>query len=239
MNQPTHVIRDQTAELASYALSEAAHSYQGKIKIPLPLQRAAQSTGGLEECASSKLPTPHPTPVTPSLTHETVPIIEEPEPASPAVGPGQTMSRASHLTHLLRNPPPQVCPDDRGTGNHHNTDWQTLSERTSLLSKGQQTLSHRAGYNATDDCHPDQCPDIESQSASDNQKIPKFTIHTVLKWPPTVKTTYLTKKLFPQEDGKLNKKSLWNNFVLKPVWYIPAVILGLLLNVLDGLSYGE
>ena len=231
VNQPPHVIRDQTAELAFYALSEAANSYQAKVPLPL------QGTSILEECAFPMLPASHPKPITPSFLHETEPTIEEPEPPTPPVlGPGQTMSRASHLTHLLKDSPPQLYPDDGGVGNHHNNiNWQTLSERTSLLCKGQQPICPRGGYNAIDDCHRDQSSDIESQNGNDHL-IPKFTIHKALAWPTTAKTKYLANKLFPQESGK---KGLWNNVVLKPVLYIPAVILGLLLNVLDGLSYGE
>lgn len=36
-----------------------------------------------------------------------------------------------------------------------------------------------------------------------------------------------------------NARTLWGSVIAKPASYIPAVILGLLLNVLDALSYGE
>jgi SulP family sulfate permease len=35
-----------------------------------------------------------------------------------------------------------------------------------------------------------------------------------------------------------NRKAIWQNAVVEPVGYLPAVILGLLLNILDALSYG-
>ena len=41
-----------------------------------------------------------------------------------------------------------------------------------------------------------------------------------------------------KNDKKITKKALWKHGVVEPVSYLPAVTLGLLLNVLDGLSYG-
>jgi SulP family sulfate permease len=36
-----------------------------------------------------------------------------------------------------------------------------------------------------------------------------------------------------------DRKALWQNAVLEPVTCLPAVAVGLLLNILDALSYGE
>lgn len=36
----------------------------------------------------------------------------------------------------------------------------------------------------------------------------------------------------------LDKRMIWQNTVVKPAGYIPAILLGLLLNILDALSYG-
>lgn len=38
--------------------------------------------------------------------------------------------------------------------------------------------------------------------------------------------------------GSWNKQAIWTYGVQQPVSYVPAVVLGLLLNVLDALSYG-
>jgi SulP family sulfate permease len=37
---------------------------------------------------------------------------------------------------------------------------------------------------------------------------------------------------------KWDRKALWNNVVLTPTSCLPAVAVGLLLNILDALSYG-
>ena len=55
--------------------------------------------------------------------------------------------------------------------------------------------------------------------------------------------------LWPREKGlnaariilspkSWDRKAIWHNSVVAPVGYLPAVILGLLLNILDALSYG-
>lgn len=36
-----------------------------------------------------------------------------------------------------------------------------------------------------------------------------------------------------------NRKTIWENVVMDPLRCLPAVIVGLLLNILDALSYGE
>ena len=36
-----------------------------------------------------------------------------------------------------------------------------------------------------------------------------------------------------------NRRKVWQCLILRPAGYLPAVLLGLLLNILDALSYGE
>ena len=234
IHQPAHAIRDQTAELATYALSEAANSYQSRFSPAI--LGTPHSNGADGDPPHLSLPAPF---LRPANADDFEPITEVSEPASPALQLGGQASRTSYLTHLLRASPPQTSQDDRRDENgHYNLERPHLNERSSLLSKGQQSAHYHNGYNSLASHNHDSGSDIESQNENiASNSIPKVTIHRVLTWPKTG-TLGLAKGVFSHEGGGLNKKEIWENMVVKPVGYVPAVVLGLLLNVLDGLSYG-
>lgn len=234
VHQPALAIRDQTAELATYALSEAANSYQSRFSPAILGTSHRNITDG--DPPHLSLPAPFLKPVN-ADPHDFEPITEVSEPASPALQPGRQTSRISHLTHLLRATPQTAQDGRRDENGHSNVERPHLNERSSLLPKGQQSVTDHNGYNSLNDHshYPDS--DIESQNENEVPNVPKLTIHGSLAW-PKARTLSLAKSVFPHEGGKLNKKKLWENVVVKPVGYVPAVVLGLLLNVLDGLSYG-
>lgn len=236
IHQPAHVIRDQTAELATYALSEAANSYQSRFSPAI--LGTSHSNGADGDPPHLSLPAPFLRPANADSQHDFEPITEVSEPSSPARQLSGQTSRTSYLTHLLRASPPQTPQDDRRDENgHYNVESPNLNERSSLLSKGQQSVLYHNRYNSFNSHNQDSNSDIESQNENIALNIPKVTIHRVLTWPKT-RTLGLAKSVFPHEGGRLNKRELWKSIVVKPVGYVPAVVLGLLLNVLDGLSYG-
>lgn len=236
-HQPTHAIRDQTAELASYALSEAANSYQSRFSPGILASPHSNAING--EIPPLMLPPPSLRPMTIDQQHEFGPITEESEPASPDLPSSGQKSRTSHLTHLLRTSPPQAFQDERSHENPSSRHGERplLNERVSLLSKGQQSDSCHTGYNTMNGYHHDSNPDVESQNEDGNSAVPKLTITQALTWPKT-QTLSLAKTFFPHDGVHINKKDLFRNIIVKPAGYLPAVVLGLLLNVLDGLSYG-
>lgn len=237
IHQPAHAIRDQTAELATYALSEAANSYQSRFSPAII--GTSHSNGADGDPPHLSLPAPLLILANADSQHDFEPITEVSEPASPALQLGGQISHTSYLTHLLRASPPQTPQDDMRVENrHYNVERTHLNERSSLLSKGQQSAHYHNGYSSLTGHNHDSDSDIESQNENIVLNIPKVTIHRVLAWPKT-RTLGLAKSVLPHEGGRLNKKELWENIVVKPVGYVPAVVLGLLLNVLDGLSYGS
>lgn len=236
VHQPAHTIRDQTAELATYALSEAVNSYQSRFSPGILGTSHSNDADG--DPPHLSLPAPLLRLENTDSQHDFEPITEVSEPASPAPQLDKQASHASHLTHLLRASPSHPSQDDRRDENgHYNVERLHLSERSSLLSKGQQPAHYHNGYNSLSGHDQGSDTDIESQNENISSNIPKLTVHRVLTWPKTGSLT-LVKSVFPHGGGKLNKKELWETIVVKPVGYVPAVVLGLLLNVLDGLSYG-
>ena len=232
-------VREDTAELASYALSD-----RGSSISPPPRQRSAQSQ--LEsyfvqpenESASSK--------IVDGLHRDT--IQELSEPVSPDTGPSSDKSPGtSVLTNMLRRSPPSTSPQNEA---EHHSDRNSQSgnatgdsqeqgrliitsngvkldatERTPLLAKDTSFETH----------HPDWIrgqQDLERQEHS-RRTWPK--VRDVLSWPRERGMEITRTVLNPK---RWNRKAIWHNAVVEPVGYLPAVILGLLLNILDALSYG-
>ncbi len=85
--------------------------------------------------------------------------------------------------------------------------------------------------------HPDWIrgeQDVERQEVNRRPAWPK--LRNLVLWPQAkgvdVARTVLNPKAW---DGK----AIWRHTVVEPIGYIPAVILGTLLNILDALSYGK
>ncbi|KAI5808867.1 sulfate transporter family-domain-containing protein [Peziza echinospora] len=212
IHQPSQMIRDRTAELANYALSEAANSYQSRFSPSI--YGSSIGHGGNSDVPPLNLASSLARPDSPDFG----PITEESEPSSPDTLPRPFASRASHLTHLLRTSPPLITTDiveDIGSV-PHDDGRPVLGERTSLLHKSHQKQPINEGYNTITRYNDD--AEAESQ-------IEEHNIYA------------MAHKLF-QKRLSWTRRDVWDNVIVKPVGYVPAVILGLLLNVLDGLSYG-
>jgi SulP family sulfate permease len=102
------------------------------------------------------------------------------------------------------------------------------TERTPLLGSGKDAPceSH----------HPDwirQQRDIEAQEVRRKVSWPK--LRNVILWPK--EKGYDIARVIANPKA-WDRKAIWDNAVLAPASCLPAVILGVLLNVLDALSYG-
>jgi SulP family sulfate permease len=100
------------------------------------------------------------------------------------------------------------------------------TERTPLLGKDIPFESH----------HPDWIRgqrDIEGQEIRRKVSWPK--LRNVILWPK--EKAYDIARVVANPKA-WDRKAIWENAVVAPVSCLPAVILGLLLNVLDALSYG-
>jgi SulP family sulfate permease len=101
-----------------------------------------------------------------------------------------------------------------------------VNERTALLPKdaaSSRRASHRNDY-----------PDVENQRPL--RRRPWLTKQRIVTWP---KERGLALARTATNPKTWHPKTVWREAIVKPIGYIPAVILGLLLNVLDALSYGQ
>ncbi|KAI9827554.1 MAG: hypothetical protein M1832_004904 [Thelocarpon impressellum] len=234
---PAERVREQTAELASYALSDAASSiYSGS---PTARHHAfSDLDAGADPCFGRASEDDEA--AMRASVHEDM-IEEVSEPATP-IGdrpPTRHSPGTSVLTQLLRHSPPEHEQIDGGgavngqsvTGRSSTTaigledpSVPAPTERTSLLPKGP---SHERQPSPRRGLH-----DIEGQVRSRGKP---WLMSRIRTWPE--------EKLFPLARAATNPKTwnrriLWRSGIVRPVSYVPAVILGLLLNVLDALSYG-
>lgn len=237
-------VREDTAELASYALSDKA-SIQSTSP---PTRRAAQThlESYFQQSADSESASNH----SERLRHH---IIEEvSEPVSPAEGgPAGRSPGTSALADLLRrSPPPSRSPPDNEededdasshTGGQDEIDSDQgrliitsdgvkmdATERAPLIGKDMSLESQHSDW-----IHGRR--DIEAQQIRRKVSWPKM--RQVILWPK--EKCYDIVKVVSNPKEWPDRKTIWENAVKAPVECLPAVILGLLLNILDALSYGE
>ncbi|GIC90677.1 sulfate transporter family protein [Aspergillus udagawae] len=210
-------LREQTAELASFALS-----------LPHKLSSLPRS---LDIFHSKQRTEVAPTSSSYSSTAGELTIVDpEPIPA-PVTG-------SSVLTQMIRSPPSGSFGDetDHYGGNlgpsgaagvenprlsfDNDEEENTSTERTSLLNKtGQSKPFH--GYGVTDDI---ESQDLLRERESGTQPHALTTIRSCLRLIASPKSW--------------DRRAVWQQGVVYPVSLLPSVFLGLLLNILDALSYG-
>jgi len=235
-------VREDTAELASYALSDRASARSVSPPRQRPTQTSLESyfNLGTEEERS-------PVRNAEGLHHH---IIEEvSEPVSPESNPSSVKAPgASALTDMLKRSPPNTPPksseedgDDAevldGNRDEESPRQRRLiltpkggdtepTERTSLLGKDTRFETH----------HPDWIrgeQDVERQSIKRTPAWPK--LRNLVMWPREKGKEVARIALDPRA---WDRKAIWQHAVKEPVGALPAAILGLLLNILDALSYG-
>lgn len=177
-------------------------------------------------------------------------IQEVSEPTSPESSPPSDKAPGrSAIANMLKDSPPSTPPRQEGDEDdeeamHGSEDENDPAqrkivitsrgvkaieptERTSLLGKDTRLESH----------HPDWIrgeQDIERQEVKRRPAWPK--LRNTLLWPKE-KGIDAARILFNPKAW--DRKAIWQNGVAAPVGYLPAVILGTLLNILDALSYGK
>ncbi|KAJ5183654.1 hypothetical protein N7492_001270 [Penicillium capsulatum] len=206
-------LREQTAELATYGLTLNKKPSRRRTSVPLSVDifQDRQSPMSHDGTASS---------------HRTV----EEGPLESNNGPVEPASGSSALTEMIHDTPPQPDPDFSKPAGIDSEPFPPLptildepepreTERTSLLSKARSKSPHN--YGAIDD--------VEGQGAA--ARVP-----TEFLAERTYNLAKLSRTLSSPKSW--NKRTIWQHGVVYPVSLIPAVLLGLLLNILDALSYG-
>jgi len=155
------------------------------------------------------------------------------------------------LTHLLRSSPPEILeptpsvlspqthPSYRpqtdtqlhlDSPNLHATSFSPMSETSALLA----AKADRPSYGASEIYSPPEDNDgsyyLLHEHDIERQGYPGM-------WLPT-KWFRASRQRIRTYIKSLDKRIIWEQGIMDPIHRIPAVILGLLLNILDALSYG-
>jgi sulfate permease, SulP family len=204
-------VREQTQELASWALGDAgslrarpSHSRPRLLPEPshiLPLDSSTAFNGD-EPRASVD-------------SYRPEVIDEASEPVTPEAGDMQPASYTDVHDGLY----------SESQGSLRNKQ-STGDERSFLLPKSGSATKHPSHYGATND--------LEGQFGT--RKVSTSSHQTMARWArnPIISASHSVYSF----KKHINRECLLQNIVWNPVRALPAVLLGLLLNVLDALSYG-
>jgi len=229
-------VRQDTADLASWALSDVA-----SIRSGTPPRRNASSGGN---ATATKLDSFFDEPPDHSRTYDdhdsTYPAVihEVSEPASPESHPSSRPStKASMLTEMIRNSSCAVGDEDRGDtiSTNVNSSYQPVEVRPGIISQQPHegtALLRRISSGKTPTSKF--CRDIESLGRTHNSRFQK--VRQAFTWSKD-QTKGVVRTLGSPKTW--DKRIIWQNTVVKPAGYVPAILLGLLLNILDALSYGK
>lgn len=226
-------VREETAELASYVLSDKkdrrSTSFLNRISSTVSHPDLDQPSSQHESPFLGDLQTP---------SAET--IDEVSEPSSPASRTEDTPNPGpSALTSMLKRSPPQslhesVFGSDILHSKQHlpsigasesGPDYVVSAETTPLLRANLRRPESSGSLTEVDD--------IESQKPKivSSWRSPSAMIGETFR----SKIRSLTGTINPKT---WDKKAVWQNVVIDPMHCLPAVVVGLLLNILDALSYG-
>lgn len=228
-------MRQDTAELASWALSDVA-----SIRSGTPPRRHA-SSGGITRITSldsflddlsdpSRIYDGHDSPY-PEVIREVL------EPTSPDSHPSSRHSNnTSILTEMIRNSSSAVEDEDRrdATVSDVDTSYQPVDVRRGIISQQPHegtALLRRVSSGKTPTYKFFR--DVESLQRSYNTRLQRA--RQAVTWSKDRSRAMMRTLVSPKT---WDKRVTWQTTIVKPAGYVPAIILGLLLNILDALSYG-
>ncbi|KAF9895441.1 hypothetical protein FE257_000347 [Aspergillus nanangensis] len=209
-------LREQSAELASFALSLHGSSPQERNPLPPSLDIFQHPDDTMENVAS------------PAET--VVPLSDDPESQPvPATGSSVLTEMIHDLRENSNNPRASITsrtgPSDVGNPTDSTTiddapEPAPITEQTSLLSRTSQSKP-LPNYGLVGD--------VENQSI-----ISKRELSTFQEALSNVSSCFRTLA----NPKSWDKGTVWKKGMVDPISLLPAVFLGLLLNILDALSYG-
>ena len=228
-------VREDTAELASWALSDVASLQIGHSPA---WHHTSSATDQESSQADSYFPgrMEHDDQSRHESTNSSRPgVIEEvSEPTSPNSASSSRMShKTSALTEIIKEPPKKTRKHDI-VGQ---SGVQPVTVREGIISQpDEQTalLLKKVAYGSDKVNQYGSTPDLESQGEGVKGRISQ--IRRRLRH-PREHSSYLIRRVTNPKTW--DRKALVEHGVRRPASYVPPVILGLLLNVLDALSYGK
>ncbi|RYP06281.1 hypothetical protein DL765_009552 [Monosporascus sp. GIB2] len=237
-------VREDTAELASYVLSD-----KDKRNTSFLTARASFSPHNGPEAATTQHRIDDL-----GGSHASGPgLIEEvSEPSSSETTPDEaTHAGPSVLASMLKHSPPQPLEDEAaGSGELQDADRQDpflLTHDSRLRNGDRPSPSNGVPINASETT-PLLIPKLGQPSPSsttseygdvENQK-PKAKVSWNRFLQPFGVKAENKLRGFPRimKPKTWNRRAIWQHAVVEPARCVPAVIVGLLLNILDALSYG-
>ncbi|KAL9123094.1 MAG: hypothetical protein Q9187_000345 [Circinaria calcarea] len=236
----SQTIREDTAELASWALSDAASVRSGTP--PRCYNTSALNNTLNNRDTDLDIPSDQDLPTIDTVSLDRPDVIQEvSEPVSPESKPSSRKSPStSILTELFRNATPaeeEITDEEDLHSTPDDADVQTVTVRNGILSQPHERTSLLNGKTCLDssDLSPYRLHrDIESLEGIRPGLMTTFRYS--ISRPNEYAVTLGRRVMSPKTWGL---KAVWRMGIIKPAGYIPAVILGLLLNILDALSYGK
>jgi SulP family sulfate permease len=237
INQPAASVRAQTANLAELALQRTFSDDSSKRRDSIA-QLVDDYTPAIPSASSVRAHAP---------TTEGDTFVDDLVPTAPP-----SVQRQSMLTHLLRTSPPDiiatkpdVAPSDAPTENLqsnarlHVESPHLIASSPSPMSETSALLPTKAGRQPYGTAHDTYFGEVNEENGFLNEG--DFgDVETQRHFGLWSKRPWLQEPR--QRIGGcfkgLNKQMIWERGVVDPLQRIPAVMLGLLLNILDALSYG-
>ena len=221
-------VREDTAELASLALSGIVSNRSEHS----PARHRASSTAQNHSSLSSQLDQDEMRRSVSNTSSRPGAIQEVSEPTSPqSSGSSQNSQCQSALTELMKNLPPSE-EDSLGTDQEESpttAGLQPVTVREGIISQPSERaslLGKKTAYGTIKDLEGQQVREVEleNQIRAVSQRVRDKTARIVR---------------VASNPKSWDRQSILEYGVRQPASFVPPVMLGLLLNVLDALSYGE
>jgi SulP family sulfate permease len=239
-------VREQTAELASLALSDAASGYSSssppKHSSPFVTGEGAATIDSIFDKPQSQDNDSN-RPSTETSHPEAIEELSEPVSPEESSEPAQSRSPGtSALTQMLRSSPPDdITYELNGSRTQGTVTEASLkppsvaiddsmsedTEHTPLIQKHPSVGSHR--ISTYDGAHVD----IEGATSSGESRWDQLG----RKFKQSIHSLHTFQRVIFHPKS-WDRKAIWKNGFVEPASLLPAVFLGLLLNILDALSYG-
>ncbi|GAP86129.1 putative sulfate transporter family protein [Rosellinia necatrix] len=224
-------VREDTAELASYILADKqdrrSASFLARRPSALPQVGHGHVVNGGPQSSSTDW------------------IEELSEPSSPDDETDATENAGpSMLTSMLRRSPPEALPSSTYIGDDSCDNELRASRSTGTMplypeptglgpgaSDGTSEITPLLGSGPRKSTPPGDLEDLENQKPRARARHARWSIKEEAGRRMRGLTTVANPKYW-------NAKTVWDKAVVGPIRCLPAVIVGLLLNILDALSYG-
>lgn len=236
-NQNARTVREDTAELASYLLSDGAAQ-----RRPSFLQRSRPS---IQDLFALDHDSSNPSDDSAGASHAIPELSEPTSPGSEADDLGVDSDGPSVLSNLLKRSPPDLESPCALTSTHHRQ--HTEPKRPGRASLPAESRHHPAiaRVEITEDT-PLLSETTSQDALSETGDLEGQKRSRGLRWFGRLvkRGRHAEERAFhavavTANPRRWDRRAIWKSAVLVPASCLPAVLVGLLLNVLDALSYGQ